>query len=176
MGRRVILGPRGELSEGALSLKADKKFLYIRLYKLLRLHKGTVFQASSEFEAEDIFRTLGDVDIWVAEDIGSQDFASVFLSKDERILKAVFVSRISPMKNLLGAIEMLAKVLEPVVYDIYGPKEDEQYWETCQARIQTLPSHIQVNYKGALSPKKWQTPSLGTMYFLCPPRVRITVM
>jgi glycosyltransferase involved in cell wall biosynthesis len=169
LGEKVVLGPRGEFSEGALSLKASKKNVFIGLYKLLRLHKGTVFQASSEFEAEEIRRILGDgLDIWIAEDIGAQDFGSAVLPKNEHTLKAVFVSRISPMKNLLGAIEMLAKVLEPVVYDIYGPKEDEQYWAACQARIQTLPSHVQVNYKGALSPQEVVNTIAGYDVFFMP--------
>jgi glycosyltransferase involved in cell wall biosynthesis len=155
LGQKVVLGPRGEFSDGALSLKSSKKNLFIRLYKQLRLHKKILFQASSEFEADDIRRTLGDgVDIWIAENIGSQDFACAIPPKDEHILKAVFVSRISPKKNLLGAIEMLAEVREPVVYDIYGPREDKQYWAVCQEKIGALPSHIQVNYKGALLPQE----------------------
>ena len=169
LGQKVVLGPRGEFSEGALSLKVGKKNVFIRLYKLLRLYKGTVFQASSEFEADDIRRTLGDgVDIWIAEDIGSQDFGCAVLPKNERIFKAVFVSRISQMKNLLGAIEMLAKAREPVVYDIYGPKEDEQYWAACQERIKILPSHIQVNYKGVLSPQEVINTIVGYDVFFMP--------
>jgi glycosyltransferase involved in cell wall biosynthesis len=155
LGQKVVLGPRGEFSEGALSLKSGKKNLFLRLYRQLRLHKRILFQASSEFEAEDIRRTLGDgVDIWVAENIGSQDFANVVLPKDEHTLKAVFVSRISPKKNLLGAIEMLAQARELVVYDIYGPREDEQYWAACQEKINMLPANVQVNYKGPLSPQE----------------------
>ena len=169
LGQKAVLGPRGEFSEGALSLKAGKKNAFIRVYKLLRLHKRILFQASSEFEAEDIRRTLGNgVDIWVAEDIGSQDFANVVLPKDEHTLKAVFVSRISPKKNLLGAIEMLAEAREPVVYDIYGPKEDEQYWAACHEAIQSLPSHIQVNHKGALSPQEVVNTIAGYDVFFMP--------
>lgn len=154
LGRRIVLGPRGEFSEGALSLKSKKKKLFIWLYKLLKLHDKTVFQASSTFEAEDIRRTLGDqVDIQIAEDIGSQEFASRIKSKKTDALHIVFVSRISPMKNLKGAIEMLAKANKPIAYDIYGPIEDQQYWENCQIQIKTLPAHIKVNYKGSLSPQ-----------------------
>lgn len=169
LGQKVVLGPRGEFSEGALGLKAGKKNAFIRLYKLLRLHKKILFQASSEFEAEDIRRTLGDgVDIWVAEDIGSQDFANVVLPKDEHTLKAVFVSRISPMKNLLGAIEMLAQAREPVVYDIYGPREDEQYWVACQEKIDMLPANVQVNYQGALPPQEVINTIAGYDVFFMP--------
>jgi len=169
LGQKVVLAPRGEFSEGALGLKANKKNAFIRLYKLLSLQKRILFQVSSEFEAEDVRRTLGRaVDTWVAENIGSQDFASVILPKDKHTLKAVFVSRISPKKNLVGALEMLAQTRESVVYDIYGPKEDEQYWAACQEKIDMLPSNVQVNYKGSLQPQDVVNTIAGYDVFFMP--------
>lgn len=151
--QKVILGPRGEFSEGALSLKSQKKQLFIKLYKLFRLHKGTIFQASSGFEAEDIRRVLGPkVDIQIAEDIGSQEYAEALPIRTSNVLNAVFVSRISPKKNLLAALEMLQTVQQPVLYHIYGPVEDREYWAKCEAIIDALPGHIQVEHKGELTP------------------------
>ncbi|WP_172117006.1 glycosyltransferase family 4 protein [Halomonas hibernica] len=151
--KKVVLGPRGEFSEGALSLKSFKKRVFITVFKLLGLHRGTVFQASSDFEAEDIRRALGSgVDIQVAEDIGAQEFAERLELRDSSPLKAVFVSRISPMKNLLAALQMLQKLNHPLTYDIYGPVEDYDYWQQCLKIINTLPSHIKVEHKGELKP------------------------
>lgn len=151
--QKVVLGPRGEFSEGALSLKSGKKQIFIKLYKFLRLHKGVVFQASSEYEAEDIRRTLGSkVDIQIAEDIGAQEFAEVLPTRASESLKIVFISRISPKKNLLAALEMLRSVQQPVLYHIYGPIEDLAYWAKCEAVISALPSHVQVEHKGELTP------------------------
>lgn len=151
--QRVVLGPRGEFSKGALSLKSFKKRVFITVFKLLGLHRDTVFQASSDFEAEDIRRALGTgVDIRVAEDIGSQEFAERLESRVSGPLRAVFVSRISPMKNLLAALEMLQKVQRSLNYDIYGPIEDRDYWHQCESVIEGLPSHIQVEHKGELKP------------------------
>lgn len=151
--QKVVLGPRGEFSEGALSLKSGKKQFFIKLYKFLSLHKGVVFQASSEYEAEDIRRTLGSkVDIQIAEDIGAQEFAEVLPTRASESLKIVFISRISPMKNLLAALEMLRSVQRPVLYHIYGPIEDLEYWAKCEAVISALPSHVQVEHKGELTP------------------------
>lgn len=153
LGQRIILGPRGEFSEGALNLKPFKKRVFITLYKLFRLHQGIIFQASSDFEAGDIRRTLGDkVDIRVAENIGAQEFAQTPFSYRDGALHAVFVSRISPMKNLLVALEMLGAVQSPLSYHIYGPIEDQDYWAQCQNVIRTLPAHIHVDYKGMLAP------------------------
>ena len=155
MGQRVILGPRGEFSEGALSLKTQKKLIFIKLYTFLGLHRGTIFQASSDYEAEDIKRVLGaNIDIQIAEDIGSQDFAEALPIRDNSVLKAIFISRISPKKNLLIALEILKTVEQSVSYDIYGPIEDYEYWAKCEAVIEMLPINIQVEYKGELYPNQ----------------------
>lgn len=153
LDQKIIIGPRGEFSTGALSLKSRKKQLFIKLYKFFCLHRRTVFQASSSYEEEDIRRVLGSkIDIRIAEDIGSQEFAESLPIRTPDILKAVFVSRISPMKNLLAALEMLKVVKEPVLYHIYGPMEDQEYWAECEAVIKSLPAHIQVEHKGELTP------------------------
>src|SRR5690554_6186587 len=104
-GHRVVLGPRGEFSSGALALKAMKKKKFIKFFKLFRLHKGVVFQASTEHEKSDIHRVLGDdVDVFVAENIGLLEAPGVIPFKATDKLQLVFVSRVSPMKNLLYAL------------------------------------------------------------------------
>ena len=166
--QKVIVGPRGEFSEGALSLKSRKKNTLIKLYKLLNLHRGTIYQASSIYEAEDIKRVLGsDMDIVIAEDIGAQEYAKN-ISIREQIIKAVFISRISPMKNLGFALEILKSVQKPLVYDIYGPIEDQGYWQHCQSIIADLPSHIDVQYKGELTPEQ-VVPTLSSYDFFFMP-------
>ena len=155
LGQKVILGPRGEFSEGALNLKAQKKRLFIKLYKSLRLHHGTIFQASSDYEAKDICKVLGyDVDIFIAEDIGSQDFAELLSIRSNGILNLVFISRISQKKNLLFALKILQSIEKYISYDIYGPIEDDKYWAECKAVIESLPENIQVAYKGELYPNQ----------------------
>lgn len=152
--QKIILGPRGEFSEGALNLKSQKKNAFIKLYKSLGLHHGVVYQASSEYEVNDIKRVLGEnVDVRVAEDIGGQEFAGKILVSDVDRIKAVFVSRISPKKNLLFALEVLNNVKQCVSYDIFGPIEDREYWTKCEKIISTLPSNVQVNYRGELRPE-----------------------
>lgn len=151
--KKVILGTRGEFSEGALSLKAQRKLIFIKLYKYLGLHRGTIFQASSDYEAEDILKVLGSsVDIQIAEDIGVQEFVEALPVRNTRTLHIVFVSRISPMKNLITALEILKTVKQFVTYEIYGPIEDSKYWAECETVIEALPANIQVEYKGELSP------------------------
>jgi glycosyltransferase involved in cell wall biosynthesis len=66
----------------------------------------------------------------------------------KNILRVVFLSRISPMKNLDYALRVLSQVNTEVVFDIYGPLEDLDYWESCQSLIKELPQNIQVQYCG----------------------------
>ena len=153
INKKVVLGPRGEFSEGALSLKYQKKRMFIKLYKSLHLHRKTIFQASSDYEAEDIRKVLGSsVDIQIAEDIGSQEFALELPVRTNNVFSMVFISRISPKKNLLLALQILQNVQQSVSYNIYGPIEDLEYWAECKAIIESLPRNVSVEYKGELYP------------------------
>lgn len=152
----VVLAPRGEFSKGALALRPFKKKLYIKLSNCLGLYKHITWQASSEHEMIDILDAL------------NIDASSVFIAKDlpekkptlsqvqdnlaSSQIRLVFLSRISPMKNLDFALQVLSKVKNSLSFDIYGPIEDKAYWQACLKLIDALPEHIQVNYCGAVNP------------------------
>ena len=156
----VVLGPRGEFSPGALRLKATKKNAYIRLAKTLRLYDEVTWQASSSHELEDIQRIFGGgrsadtkPNIVVAPDL--PDIKPLperpVRSKDPGTLRIVFLSRLSPKKNLDGALKLLARVNGKVLFDIYGPLEDTSYWDQCQGLIEQLPDTVQVRYQGMIA-------------------------
>lgn len=63
----------------------------------------------------------------------------------------VFLSRISPMKNLLYALQLLAQVKGDVNFWIYGPLEDADYWQKCEELIDELPNNIRVAYGGEVA-------------------------
>ncbi len=154
LGKPVIIGPRGEFSRGALALKLLKKRVFIVLAKFSGVYRGVIWHASSNHEAEDIRRIMGRyAKIRIAVDIASTPTAFITKPRQENsALRIVFLSRISPMKNLLGAIKMLQQVRCPVVFDIYGPVEDASYWANCQEAAMRLPSLVQFNYRGPLYP------------------------
>ena len=155
----VILAPRGEFSEGALALKGTKKKIYIALIKMTGIYRHLIWQVSSKYESEDILRRLPNViavpNIIVAPDLLPLPFKTIvnadFVDSDSRLtgpLRIVFLSRISPMKNLDYLLRALRKVTVDVTLTIYGPSEDSIYWLYCQSLIQTMPSHITVTYQG----------------------------
>ena len=164
--KTVIVGPRGEFSRGALALKSRKKWVFIRLAKALGLYRGVIWHASTEHEAEDIRRVMGDkARIRVAVDIACPPPELTMQARQANApLRLLFVSRISPKKNLLGAIQMLQQVPCPMVFDVYGPAEDGAYWTSCQEAASQLPAHVQFNYCGALYPA--QVPETMARYDL----------
>ena len=148
----LLLAPRGEFSLGALSLKSVKKRLYLRLAEALGLYRDAIWQASSRHEAADIARAMG----VPAERIRVAPNLTALEAEPNTIpnrgvgdaLRIVYLSRVSPVKNLVYALDVLAGVSSPVVLDIYGQIGDQQYWQRCQLLVEALPSDVRVNYRG----------------------------
>ena len=66
-------------------------------------------------------------------------------------LNIVFLSRISPIKNLEYCLKVLANIKSDIVFHIYGPNEDLHYWNKCKNLISELPANIEVKYLGSLN-------------------------
>lgn len=168
IGKSIVLAPRGEFSVGALNIKNFKKKVFISFYKFFKLSNNVIFQASSEFEVIDIRRVLGnEVVVFIAENIGSQKYTENIVNKKNDILRVVFLSRVSPMKNVTYALDVLSNVSCKVFFDIYGPLEDTAYWEQCEEIINRLPANISVSYKGSLDPSNViETLSAYDLFFM----------
>lgn len=153
-GKPIVLGPRGEFSQAALTLKSFKKRAFIALVKALGIYRDVSWYASSKHEEADIYRIFGNsAKIRIALNISCPPVDLIIQPRLQNIpLRLVFVSRISPMKNLHAAIAMLRQVESSVIFDIYGPVEDKIYWSSCQAAAKKLPPHVQFNYCGPLYP------------------------
>jgi len=157
----TLLAPRGEFSEGALKLKRRKKRVYLLVSKFMGLYKNITWHASSEHEMKDIQRIFPKAlpDILIALDLPAEIGFSAMDVKHPTAedystgeLRIVFLSRISPMKNLDFALHVLSIVKSNIIFDIYGPLEDPHYWEKCQKLIATLPSNVAVTYRGIVIP------------------------
>ena len=172
--RCLVVALRGEFSPGALRFKRRRKRLYIRISQWFGLHQGILWHASSAFEIADIRREfplakhieaagiilgqeasrryMGESMIATAPDIAGRSgpWPRERPSKVSGQLRAVFVGRCSPMKNVSGALRMLRGVSGNVSLDIYGPTEDMEYWKECQSLIAALPENIRVRYCGEI--------------------------
>ncbi len=152
--RPCVLAPRGEFAPPALKLKSPKKAAFMKAAVICGLYSGVRWQATSQFEAGDIARALPKVakDISIA---GNLPPSTEPVLAEEAVsgarqgpLRIVLLSRLSRMKNVAFAIEVVASSPVPVEFDIWGTVEDETYWRECQGRMKALPSHVQVNYRG----------------------------
>ncbi len=153
----IVLAPRGELAKGALSIKSTKKRLYLLFYKLLNLSKNIIFHATSKEDMLDIKKIFPSNRVVVIQNPKEESSQSYRLPlKEKNRLKMVFISRIAPVKNLLYALEILAqsKFTGSILFDIYGPDEDKEYWRACKEMIKKLPPNIQVDYRGFVEPSQ----------------------
>jgi glycosyltransferase involved in cell wall biosynthesis len=158
-GLPILIAPRGEFSIGALSIKATRKRIFILFARIFGLYQDVYWHASSDLESIDILQQFpgSESRIYVAPDpVVEPPLAALsgVRAKEENQLKSVFLSRISPKKNLDGLLMLLNKVRLPVNLDILGPIEDKDYWKKCQDIISSLPKNINVKYCGSVLPEE----------------------
>jgi glycosyltransferase involved in cell wall biosynthesis len=104
-------------------------------------------------EKENIQATLGSkVKVWVIQNLPGTLCIKPFPYKKSGAIILCTVALVSKMKNHLLVIESLMKCQAEVVYHIYGPIKDNDYWQTCSKAIAKLPVNISVTYHGIISP------------------------
>jgi len=170
-GVRFVLAPRGELHPGALALKRPKKEAFLRLSRALGLLRGVVWHATVPEEAEQIrrwfgVRALAGVAPVLAGRVPGERSAAA--RKRPGVLEVAFLSRISPKKNLLGAIELLSDVAGDVRFNVYGPKEDADYWQRCRRALDALPANVTVRDHGPVEGEKVTAALAGNHVLLFP--------
>ena len=150
----VILAPRGELCEGALTIGKKKKLSFLYLERVSHIFDHVSFHVTSEEESKALKKYLNiSLDrIFSIPNMPSSTIKRDKPEKKERYLKAVFISRIVKKKNLLFAIKQIKKCQSDVVFYIYGPIEDNEYWEQCLNEMKNTPENVNVIYKGILDP------------------------
>lgn len=148
----VIIAPRGEFSSGALKLKSSKKQIYIKIARSFRLYGLTLWQASSDYEELDIKAVYPDAEIHIAPDMLPKHDANLQEKRYKKrgSAKIIFLSRITPMKNLYTALDILKSVRGQIFFDIYGTVHDQAYWQLCLSLIEDMPNNIEVTYKGEI--------------------------
>jgi glycosyltransferase involved in cell wall biosynthesis len=154
----MVLAPRGEFSPGAMSIRNGRKQAWLRMARALSLFEDVIWQASSVHEQEDIQRIIGpSADIRIAPDLtppaGSSNASQgAVVSKVPGTLRVAHLGRISAIKNLLGALELLRHVHGNVDFHVMGPASSESYLAECRAQAGTLPPNIRVHFEGTIPP------------------------
>ncbi|PWD97776.1 glycosyltransferase [Marinilabilia rubra] len=155
--RKMIIAPRGMFQEGALALKAAKKKYFLMVVKPFMNAGNVVWHATDEQEKKDIKREIGEkAEITVAGNVPAVTQESVMPDFEGEALKLVTIALVARKKNHLALLKLLKDYEgeRKIIYDIYGPVKDADYWQECEKIIKKMPENVEVNYKGAVEPVK----------------------
>ncbi len=174
----VVVAPEGELAPGGLAQKPSKKRAYLTALRLGRVMAGVTWMARDAGEQADIAREFpGAPPARIVPCLGPGDVSApaLPLAKAPGSLRLLFLSRITPKKNLAFLLEVLADHAGgPIDLDIVGNVDDAAYWSRCQHLIARLPATVRARYQGEATPAEvagWMArahtlvlPTLGENY------------
>lgn len=169
---RLILAPRGMLGAGALRIKSLKKKIFLGIARLAGWYRDVRWHVSSEQEAGEVRAVFGpDCETCVASNVSLPELRGWRdRSKVPGEARFYFLSRISPKKNLLSALRLLAKT-DPALrirFDIFGPIDDAAYGAQCLDALKRLPPHVEAAYHGPLPPEAIGARIAGSHFLLLP--------
>lgn len=152
----VVLAPRGMLGDGALAIKPLKKKMFLFFSKAFGLFKDVCWQSTSAQETAEIRKRIGhQARIMEVSNLPKATEEANTIEKEPGRLKLCFISRISEKKNLNFALEVLRSINSmPITFDVYGPVEDQAYWEVCSATAKHLPATVTFDYRNSLRPEE----------------------
>ncbi len=156
-GIPTVLAPCGNLSHRSIGLKPLKKRSFLFVARLLGLHKGMIWKATSELERVEIEDALGpQKTIMIAPDLPPRSIIPDFSfaqkpRKEKGKARLIFISRVVKKKNLDLLLRSLTDLSEhEIMLDIVGPLEEKRYWEYCSSLIEGLPPNVAVNVVGGV--------------------------
>lgn len=173
-GLNIILAPEGEISDGALNLKAGKKKVYLKAAKLAGLHRDIIWKTTSEYEKSEAERIKGKGGtIFIAPNLTSRIFLADYQQKFKPkkhvgAAKMIFLSRFVPKKNFNWLFPVLNNIAGNLTIDIYGNLEDKIYWAETGQAIDQLPANVTVNYCGSIPHEQVTRTLFNYHFFLLP--------
>jgi len=154
----VIIAPRGMLGKGSLAQKAFKKKVFLMLAKALGLFSNVVWHCSTAQESKEVEKTFDSKSIRaLAINLSEKKkIEFVEIEKTKGDVKLIWLARISSVKNFKGAVESIVKIkpMYKVQFDVYGPSDDERYFNECLSIVQTAAPHIRINFFEAVPHQK----------------------
>ena len=149
----IMLAPRGELNSTALKNNFLKKKIYLMFLKWTGKLRNVVFQATSQQEYRDIVANLGisEERVTLLSNVPAIPHDKIVCAKKTGSATFCFVGRIVKNKNVKKCILAAKGVKANITLDIFGPIEDEDYWNECKKEMASCPSNVEINYKGVVS-------------------------
>lgn len=153
ISKPVVVASMGLFSSKSFKAKYMKKKLFVEIFNIFGMFKNIYWSATSEREVEEIKTQIKvkEGQFFIAEDLPRRVERKVIL-KEKKVgeLNVIWISRIAPIKNLLGVIEILKHVKSKINFTIYGFIHDEEYWKECQQALEGLPENIRWVYEGSV--------------------------
>lgn len=169
----IVLAPTGELTKNALNIKSAKKRIFLQIAQIIGLYRKIIWKASTESEKREIEDIETSGKIYVVPDLSLCSFAErldlqLKPVKNIGAAKMVFLSRFVRKKNFKWLLENLHAIVGKLEIDVYGPIEDDAYWQECQKIIETLPENIVINQKGWIPFEKVEETLVKYHFFILP--------
>ena len=152
----VIIAPMGLFMPNAMKRKPIKYNSFIMLFKLLGMFHNVKWSVSSEIEEKCVKKEISPEAVcYIAKDLPRMvEEKTIHKRKKTGELRAFFISRISPEKNIIQSIDILKECHSSIWFTIYGPILNQQYWEKVEEKLLELPSNIHAAYKGNINSKQ----------------------
>lgn len=149
----VIIAPMGLFMPNAMKRKPIKYNSFIMLFKLLGMFHNVKWSVSSEIEEKCVKKEISPEAVcYIAKDLPRMvEEKTIHKRKKTGELRAFFISRISPEKNIIQSIDILKECHSSIWFTIYGPILNKQYWEKVEEKLLELPSNIHAAYKGNIN-------------------------
>lgn len=170
--RPVLLAPRGELSPGALAIKATKKRLALPLLRRMLARLDVTWHAASEREAAEIGVFIGKLPqrVVVRANPAPPSATGPAVGPDGNVLTIAFVGRMVPIKNFLLLARAAALVRVPMRVVVLGALEDQDYWRSCLALTDRLDGSVTLDVRGSVDSGEVATVLAGSDVMVLPTR------
>lgn len=145
-----VLAPRGELLAGAWGIRKRKKEFYLSAFRLLLLREVTTWHSTSPAETAAILGRFGAL-VRVSELSNLRVEVPTRRPSQEGDMSpgyVLFLGRVSPKKNLHGALQAMARMRTPARLVVAGSLGDEAYVARCRAIQASLPGTFQATWLG----------------------------
>lgn len=172
---KTIIAPRGMLGAGALTIKPFKKEVFLKIFNFLKLYKNVAWHATDQTEKNEINKKIQNYsNVFVIPNMPVKPRLNILDTKikNENKLKIVYISRISKKKNLNFILEILNEenTLHNIELDIWGPIEDEAYFDKSNRLIENINNDNlnKVSYKGDLKWNEIESCLMNYDFFILP--------
>lgn len=151
---RVLVAPRGQLGSGALVTGSRYKSLVALGWRGWASRPSHFVHCSDSREARQVRNAFPKATCLESMDPVELPLEATLPLARRRgsPLRAVYVGRVSRVKNLETLLIGLTHVSAPVTLRVIGLLEDDEYVSELVRIIQALPDHISVTFEGAKPP------------------------